>query len=243
MEIALGFAVALIIGLTGVGGGSITTPVLFLMMGVPTAEAVGIALIFAAAVKITSAPVFLFRGHVDKRTLGLMLTTGVPGVLLGAMLLRGMEESLMNTFVGLTIVSIAVINMFRLNAVVRHERMGILVGLSFIIGLEMGFSSAGAGALGALMMMSLTKLEPSTLVGTNLCYGLVLSVVGGGIHASAGHMDMGLLTGLLMGGIPGAIAGSLLASKVPAKKYKAALSLLLIFLGGQLAWAGISAAL
>ncbi len=243
MEIALGFAIAAVIGMTGVGGGSITTPVLFLLMGVPTAEAVGVSLLFAAVVKIASAPIFLARGHVHWRTVGMMLTTGLPGVLLGALLLRGMEPALMNSFVGLTIVSIAVINMFQLSPNGRKERMGLLVGLSLIIGLEMGFSSAGAGALGALMMMSLTTLEPAELVGTNLCYGLILSVVGGAIHASAGNMDTGLLTMLLIGGVPGALLGAYLSAKLPVKKYRVALSLLLIFLGGQLAWNGLSLAM
>lgn len=240
MEIALGFVVALIMTLTGIGGGSITTPLLVLLVGVPVADSVGVALIFAAVVKVVSAPVFIARSHVSWKILAYMLPPGLLGVLAGAALLRGMDAALMTALVGLTIVLIAVLNLLRVPRAERLDRTGWLAAVSLPIGVEVGFSSAGAGALGALCMMNLSRLEPGALVGTNLFYGLVLSTVGGSIHWAAGDIDTRLLVQLLIGGVVGAIVGAVLAGRVSAKRYRVALSLLLIVLGGELAWNGLS---
>jgi len=87
MEILLGFAIAVAIGLTGVGGGVLTAPLLIVCLGMPATQAVGTALLFVAAVKIFAVPVYLYRRQVDWRTLASMLAGGVPGVVAGSLLL------------------------------------------------------------------------------------------------------------------------------------------------------------
>jgi uncharacterized membrane protein YfcA len=146
-------------------------------------------------------------------------------------------------FVGVTITSIALINLFRFTNVTRHDRTPWLALVGLPIGLEVGFSSAGAGALGALFLMNMTTLAPAAVVGTDLSFGLVLSLVGGGIRAAAGDLDGPVLTKLLIGGIAGAITGAMLASRLPSKKLRFVLCVALVFLGGQLAWKGLSTAL
>src|SRR5439155_540876 len=110
----------------------------------------------------------------------------------------------------------------------------MLVGLP--IGAEVGFSSAGAGALGALCLMSLTTLIPAAVVGTDLAFGLVLSVIGGGIHAAMGDLNGPVLIKLLTGGIIGAVGGALLSSRLPSQKLRFVLCLMLVALGAQLTY-------
>jgi len=90
MQYAIGFVIALFIALTGVGAGTITVPVLVLFLGVPAPVAVGIGLMFATAVKLILVPTQIFRGNVSWRTLAFMLGGGVPGVLIGSLLLKHM---------------------------------------------------------------------------------------------------------------------------------------------------------
>ncbi len=241
MEILLGFVIAVFIGLTGVGAGSMTTPLLILMLGMPTAEAVGTALVFGAVIKIITTPLYVARRQVSWRALGYLLATGLPGVLAGALLFRGVKSDLITAFVGFTIMSIALLNLFRFTNVTRHDRTPWLALVGLPIGAEVGFSSAGAGALGALCLMNLTKLEAAAIVGTDLSFGLVLSLVGGSIHAAMGDLNTTVLTRLLIGGVVGAIGGALLSSRLPSKKFRFVLCLVLVFLGGQLAWKGLTA--
>ena len=184
MEIALGFIIAIFIAITGVGAGSMTTPLLILLLGMPTRQAVGTALIFGAAVKILTTPLYIARRQVNWRAFGFLMATGLPGVLIGTLLLQGFKSDLLTAFVGLTIVSIATLNLLRFSNVTRHDRTPWLAAVGLPIGIEVGFSSAGAGALGALCLMNMTMLAPAAVVGTDLSFGLVLSLVGGGIHAA-----------------------------------------------------------
>ncbi len=243
MEIALGFVIATFIGLTGVGAGTMTTPLLILLLGMPTSQAVGTALIFGATIKIITTPFYWQRGQVDMGALKYLLGTGLPGVLIGSLMLSGFKSDWVTVFVGVTIMAVSTFNLFRFRPGESVDRKPWLAFVALPIGLEVGFSSAGAGALGSLALMNLTKLSPAAVVGTDLTFGLVLNLVGGGIRAAMGDLNGPILTKLLMGGVVGAIAGSLLAQKLPSKKLKFILCLALVALGGNLAWKGISTAL
>jgi|SRR5579862_1166333 len=240
MEIALGFVIAVFIALTGVGAGSMTTPLLILLLGMPTKQAVGTALIFGAVVKLLTTPMYVARRQVDWRALAFLLGTGLPGVLAGSLLLQGVKSDLLTAFVGFTIVLIATINLFRFSNVTRHDRRPWLAFVGLPIGVEVGFSSAGAGALGALCLMNMTTLAPAAVVGTDLSFGLVLSTVGGGIHAALGDLNTAVLIKLLIGGAVGALAGGLLATRISSKKLRFVLCLALVGLGGNLCWKGVS---
>ena len=88
--------------------------------------------------------------------------------------------------------------------------------------------------------MNMTMLSPAEVVGTDLCFGLALSLVGGGIHAALGDLNTPVLLQLLIGGAAGALAGGLLASRMPSKKLRFVLCLALVVLGGNLGWKGWS---
>jgi uncharacterized protein len=243
MEYALGFVIAVFIGLTGVGAGTMTTPLLILLLGMPTSQAVGTALVFGASVKIITTPFYWRRRQIDMKALAYLLGTGLPGVLIGSLLLSGIKSDFVTVFVGLTIMIVSTFNLFRFAPTTSVDRKPWLAFVGLPIGLEVGFSSAGAGALGSLALMNLTALAPAAVVGTDLTFGLVLNMTGGFVRALMGDLDGAILTKLLIGGTVGAIAGSLLAQKLPSQKLKFILCLALVGLGGNLAWKGLSTAM
>jgi uncharacterized membrane protein YfcA len=239
VEVVLGFIIAVAISLTGVGAGSLTTPLLILVLGLGATESVGTALIFGAVVKLITAPVYWARGQVSMPVLGRLLAGGLPGVLAGSLLLQGLQRGAMMAVLGFTIMLIALINLFRFSPKPRRDRTKWLPAIAFPIGAEVGFSSAGSGALGALALMSLTQLEAAAVVGTDLMFGLALSLVGGGIHAALGSYNAAVLVKLLVGGIAGGFTGVALASRVPARQLRFALLVVMVLLGAQLGVKGL----
>lgn len=247
MEIALGFLIAVAIGITGVGAGIITAPVLILFFHVPPVYAVGTALTFAVAVKVLVVPMQLARKQVNFRVLGYMLVGGLPGVIAGSLILAKLNvpgrQGILNAALGSTIVLIAALNLYRVwlrpdqKPAQDYSRWLPLITLP--IGAEVGFSSAGAGALGSLVLLAITPLTAAQVVGTDLFFGLCVSLVGSGFQLSAGHYDAAILTKLVIGGVAGAFTGTYLASVAPQRVLRIALSLWLISLGIQLCWSGV----
>jgi len=248
MEYLLGFVVALAIGLTGVGAGSVTTPILILFLGIPAAPAVGTALIYSTAVKLIAAPVYVKRKQVHWRTLALLVAGGLPGVLIGSILLGRFNvkdnQDLVYSILGLTIVSMAAINLYRLvrdpGRRVVKDRSTWLPFIAAPIGAEVGFSSAGAGALGSIALLGLTGLSAGQVVGTDMFFGLVMSTIGGGFQVHAGNYAPDLVWKLVIAGVPGAIAGANLAAILPSRPLRFALSMWIIGLGAQLCWRGLA---
>ena len=247
MEIILGFLIAVAIGVTGVGAGIITAPVLILFFHVPAANAVGTALAFGVAVKLLVVPMQLYRKQVDFRVLGYMLAGGVPGVLAGSFLLAKLNvpgrQGILYATLGSTIVVMAALNLYRLwlqpGHATKRDRSRWLPLITLPIGAEVGFSSAGAGALGSLALLAITPLTAARVVGTDLFFGLCVALLGSGFQLSAGNYDATILTKLVIGGLAGAFAGTYLAAVAPQRVLRAALSLWLISLGVQLCWSGI----
>jgi uncharacterized membrane protein YfcA len=248
MELILGFVIAAAIGLTGVGAGVITTPVLILFLHLSPPLAVGTALIFATVVKLAGAPVYLFRKQVHWRTVLLLAAGGLPGVVGGSLLLNRIRlehnDSLLYAVLGFTIIAVATLNLSRMIRQSRRDnvrdrsRWLPLVGLP--IGAEMGFSSAGAGAIGSIALLGLTKLSTAQVVGTDVFFGLAMSSIGGGIQLTAGHYAPALLWKLIVGGIPGVLAGANMSAILPSRPLRVGLSLWIIGLGAQLCWRGLA---
>ena len=248
MVYLVGFLIALLVGLTGVGAGSLTAPILILFFGIAPAEAVGTALIFGAVTKISVVPVFVARKQVDYRVLVLLCLGGLPGVLAGSYLLERLDikkqQNLLFLVLGATVLITALYSLYRATrgaaAVAQRNRSGVLPFLAAVIGAEVGFSSAGAGALGSLALLCLTPLTPIQVVGTDLSFGLLLSAVGGGTHILSGHFDSPLLLKLILGGLFGAFAGANLSAILPPKPLRIVLSVWLVSLGGQLCWRALA---
>lgn len=242
MEYLIGFFIALFIALTGVGAGTITVPVLVLFLGVPAPIAVGIGLTFSAAVKLILVPAQIARRNVAWRTLAYMLLGGLPGVLLGALLLRHMAgagtQNGLNAILGTILVATASWQIFYSFRPMQErrttrDRSPILAWLMFPVGAEVGFSSAGAGALGSAALLSLTPLAPAQVVGTDIAFGFLLSLVGSGAHWFSFTLETHLLAQLIAGGVFGAITGTLLSAHIPRRPLRFALWVWLLILGGQ----------
>jgi uncharacterized protein len=247
MEIVLGFIIAVAIGVTGVGAGVITAPVLILFLHVPPARAVGTALVFSTAVKLLVVPMQIYRKQVDYRILRYLLAGGIPGVLVGSFILARLNSQgangILYAALGITIVVMAALNLYRMWL---HPTRGNPKDLSkwlpviaLPIGAEVGFSSAGAGAIGSLALLWMTPLTAARVVGTDLFFGLCLSLVGGSFQLTAGNYELTILTQLIIGGVFGAFVGTYLAAITPQRAFRIVLSLWLITLGVQLCWSGV----
>ncbi len=246
--VLLGFIIATAIGLTGVGGGTITTPLLILVLRMKGAVAVGTALTFAAIIKFLVAPMYIVRKQVDYKMLGWMLLGGLPGVVIGGRLLvtvsKRVDSHVLYLILGITIVIAAALNIWRLLRFQGLSGTGNkprwLSLLMFPVGAEVGFSSAGSGALGTLALLGLTKLDAAQVVGTDICFGLALSIVGSGIQIFAGNYNGAVLEGLLIGGVIGALFGGFLALRIPSRPLKWGLAVWLAVLGVQLFVRGLA---
>ena len=242
MQYVIGFIIALFIALTGVGAGTITVPILVLFLKVPAPVAVGIGLMFSAAIKLILVPSQILRRNVAWRTLGFMLLGGAPGVLVGSLLLRHLigagSQNLLNAILGAILVSTASWQLaFSLRPTKDNrdsrDRSPLLSWLMFPVGAEVGFSSAGAGALGSAALLSLTPLAPAQIVGTDIVFGFLLSLIGSGAHWFSHATNPQLLMELIAGGIFGAISGTMLSTRIPRRPLRFALWTWLLILGGQ----------
>jgi uncharacterized membrane protein YfcA len=242
MQYLIGFVIALFIALTGVGAGTITVPILVLFLRVPAPVAVGIGLMFSTAVKLILVPAQIARRNVAWRTLGYMLLGGAPGVLIGSLFLQHLvsagSANTLNAILGVILVSMAswqIVYSFRPMGHRQDapDRSPLLGWLMFPVGAEVGFSSAGAGALGSAALLSLTPLEPAQVVGTDIVFGFLVSLIGSGAHWFSHATDPQLLMQLIAGGIAGAIGGTILSTRVPRRPLRFVLWVWLLILGGQ----------
>ncbi len=251
MEYAIGFVIAAFIALTGVGAGTITTPLLILFLGVPAPIAVATGLMFSAAVKLVLVPSQIARKQVSWRVLSFMLLGGLPGVLIGSLVLRHLDvhgpQLLLNGLLGGVLVFTALWQLCfsfrpaRIDAAPR-DRLGLLPILMFGVGTEVGFSSAGAGALGTAALLSLTSLSPAQVVGTDIVFGFLLSLVGSGAHGFFHGTNSNLLQRLIIGGLAGVALGTFAAVWIPKRPLRFALWIWLLIIGSQFIYTNACAA-
>lgn len=244
MEFVAGFLIALAIGVTGVGAGSITAPILILFFHQSATDAVTTALVFGTVVKLIATPIYLARGQVNFRVLKYIALGGLPAVVIGSFLLNAFDKKSLTKpiliIVGITVVVSAAATFWRSIRPAGIENKPVaekwLPWIVAPIGFEVGFSSAGAGALGTVALMRFTRLLPSEVVGTDLAFGLLLSIFAGGIHASMNGVPWTMVLKLLAGGIPAVLIGTQLTSVLSPRKMRLALCVWLIYIGAQLSW-------
>ena len=248
MDFVIGFLIAVVIALTGVGAGVITAPLLILFLHIPLEIAVSTALAYSAVVKLVVVPVQIVRRQVNFRVLGLMLLGGLPGVILGSLLFRHVAahgpRTVLMFALGAIIVFTSGWHIYRhlrpagISRPVR-DRSKLLGLVMFPIGAEVGFSSSGAGALGTVALLGMTNLAAPQIVGTDLAFGLVIALVGTGVHIVGGQYAADVLLKMSIGGIIGGVVGSGFAPKIPNRTLRLALSLWLTVIGIQFCWQAI----
>ena len=244
MNFFIGFLIAVAVGLTGIGGGSFTVPALILIVGLTAGEAVGTAFVFAGVLRLIAAPFYLLGRNFHARYLWLLLLGAVPGLLLGTLVLRLIGQEGGNPVV-IILLGILLAASSSVTFAPRVQNPGFarknsrwLPWLALPIGVESGFSSAGAGALGTVLLLNYSEMTPPQVIGTDLVFGLVLAVLGGAFHWKFGAINSPVLLQLLAGGVPGVVFGCALARHVPARKLKLVVAMVAIFAGVQLVWNG-----
>jgi uncharacterized membrane protein YfcA len=244
MNFFIGFLIAVAVGLTGIGGGSFTVPALVLIVGLTAGEAVGTAFVFAGVLRLIAAPFYLLGKQFHGRYLWLLLLGAIPGLLLGTFVLRLLGEEGGNPVV-IILLGIMLAASSSVTFVPRVQNPGFarknsrwLPWLALPIGVESGFSSAGAGALGTVLLLNYSEMSPPEVIGTDLIFGLVLALIGGAFHWRFGAINGLVLGQLLAGGVPGVVCGCALAKHVPARKLKLVVAMIAIFAGVQLVWNG-----
>lgn len=243
--VASGFLVGTLVGLTGVGGGSLMTPILILLFGVPPVAAVGTDLLYAAATKTAGSLMHGFNRTIDWRVVGRLALGSVPAAVITLTVLHflGIESARANTLVShvlavaLLITAVALVFRNQLLAFyagrvgpidpARTRNFTILTGA--ILGVLVSATSVGAGALGATALVLLyPELPVARLVGSDIAHAVPLTLVAGAGHWLIGNIDLHLLGTLLMGSLPGIVVGSALAPRVPEKTLRRILAVVLL---------------
>lgn len=247
-----GFFVGAIVGLTGVGGGSLMTPLLVLGFGVPPVTAVGTDLLYAGITKAGGAAAHSLRGHVDWRIAGRLAAGSVPGALVALAILAGLPGAksaggtIVPTALGVMLVLTALALAFRTPLIAwarsrgeqgfaaRHS-LAVTIATGFAIGIAVTLSSVGAGAVGVTALALLyPALATVRIVGTDIAHAIPIALLAGLGHALLGNVDWILLATLLAGSIPGIVLGSHLAARLPERFVRHSLVAILLFVGGRL---------
>jgi len=249
-----GFFVGFIVGITGVGGGSLMTPLLVLFFGVSPATAVGTDLLYAALTKMGGSYVHSKKGSVDWRVVKLLALGSLPAALISLWLLHTLSldekhlKSLITSVlsVALILTSLSLFLKPWLQKLGRSDSEGIyelhahhLVGATILTGAVLGvlvtISSVGAGALGAAVLLFLYPRHPTVrIVGTDIAHAVPLTLVAGLGHAALGTVNFSLLGSLLVGSLPGIWIGSHLSSRIPERILRPILATMLMIIGGKL---------
>ncbi len=252
-----GLVVGLLVGLTGVGGGSLMTPILVLVFRIHPATAVGTDLLYAAITKSVGTAIHGGKRTVDWRMVGLLALGSIPATLLTLWGIqtfgKSQEVSLLITkvlgyalFVTATMLLLrGVIRKMaekrREQAIEQHKPLhtGRRAVLTVLTGIVLGFlvslSSVGAGALGVTALILLYPQLPTVrIVGSDIAHAVPLTFLAGMGYFFLGKVDPNMLLALLIGSIPGIIAGSLLAPKVPEQALRVVLAVVLTLVGWQL---------
>jgi uncharacterized membrane protein YfcA len=247
MHAVAGVLVGVLVGLTGVGGGSLMTPLLVLLFGVNPKTAVGTDLLFAALTKTVGSTVHGWRDTVDWHIFRRLATGSLPAAILSVIALQwfgeigNRAEHVIILFLGCMLIITAFAAFFqpRLMAFARrHEgpddRHALMptIALGVFIGIAVSISSVGAGAIGVTALLMLyPDLSVSRIVGTDIAHAVPLALVAGFGHWLYGDVDPVLLVSLLAGSIPGVIVGSLLSSRAPDSLLRPALAAVLLLVG------------
>ncbi|HXD02304.1 MAG TPA: sulfite exporter TauE/SafE family protein [Novosphingobium sp.] len=245
-----GLFVGTLVGITGVGGGSLMTPILVLLFGVSPQTAVGTDLLFAALTKTAGTATHGWRATIEWRVVRRLASGSVPAAILTLIVLSQVGKFGKNTsdvivtVLGwmLIFTSIATLLQKRLAVFAKRqerldedESLWPTVVLGAVIGVAVTVSSVGAGAIGVTALLMLyPALRVSRIVGSDIAHAVPLTLVAGFGHWLIGGVDFMLLGNLLIGSIPGVVLGSMLSSRAPDKLLRPALAAVLLFSGFKL---------
>jgi uncharacterized membrane protein YfcA len=245
-----GFGVGFVVGLTGVGGGSLMTPLLVLFFGFHPATAVGTDLLYASVTKTCGTVVHHIGQTVEWRVVGWLGAGSLPASLLTLLLISGQLHSsavasLISYVLGYALLLsalslllrrriLALAHVFSLHRRPRREAAATVV-LGVLLGALVSLSSVDAGAIGVTMLVLLYPHLPiARIVGTDIAHAVPLTLVAGLGHLAVGTVDLSLLASLLIGSLPGIALGSVIASRAPERALRLLLVAVLTLVGIRL---------
>lgn len=247
IAVVSGFGVGVIVGLTGVGGGSLMTPLLLSVFKLNPAVAIGTDLWFAGLTKVSGSVAHHRQGNVDYRITGLLLAGSVPAsvAMIGLMHYTGVTKgwaSALTFSLGIALLLTAITVAYRQawhrvalklqRWLPERRKPALTVAAGAALGVLVSLSSIGAGAIGATLILFLyPHIEARRLVGTDIAHAVPLTLVAGIGHASLGHVDWALLGALLVGSIPGIWIGARLTRNLPDRLVRGLLCAALVTAG------------
>jgi uncharacterized membrane protein YfcA len=252
LYVASGFSVGLLVGMTGVGGGSLMTPLLILLFGVHPSTAVGTDLLYAAATKAGGSLVHSWARSIHWLAVIRLASGSIPASILTLLVLWKLElsaesvRSLVNSVLCFALLLTAVSLIFRKYVIERLRarmerydeatiaRATVLVGAA--LGVLVSISSVGAGAVGVTALLLLyPQLPMARIVGSDIAHAVPLTLIAGIGHWVMGSTDWQLLGVLLIGSLPGIVIGSYCAVRVPETALRLMLAAILVVVAGKLA--------
>jgi hypothetical protein len=248
-----GFAVGLLVGLTGVGGGSLMTPLLILLFGMHPAAAVGTDLLYAAATKSAGSVMHGFNRTVDWRVVFRLAAGSVPMTIVSIAVLSYLDingegtQQLIGWVLAFALLLTAATLIFRNRIVARYapsmgalppNRIAVLtVIVGGILGALVSISSVGAGAIGVTALVLLyPKLPTARIVGSDIVHAVPLTLVAGIGHWFLGSIDWQVFAALILGSVPGILIGSYAAARVPETALRVVLALTLLAVAAKLSF-------
>ena len=248
---ASGFVVGLLVGLTGVGGGSLMTPLLILLFGIHPATAVGTDLLYAAATKTVGTAVHGVNRTIDWRVVGLLAAGSVPMTIVTILALGniGIQSSAAHDLITVVLIIALFITaaalILRQRIVARYaaslaalstERVATFtVILGAVLGVLVSITSVGAGAIGVTALVLLyPKLPTARIVGSDIAHAVPLTLAAGLGHWFLGSINVDVLMSLLVGSIPGILIGSYAAPRIPETALRFVLAATLVLVATKL---------
>ena len=248
-----GFVVGALVGMTGVGGGALMTPVLILFFGVPPVTAVGSDLIYAAITKTGGSLVHGFAHSIDWRVVRLLASGSVPMTVLTLSLLSHAEHSgeatphLITLVLGATLFVTAVLLVLgekitksyrrRVRALDPRHTAIMTVLMGALLGILVPLSSIGAGAIGlTVLVMLYPDIPMARLVGSDIAHAVPLTLIAGIGHWMMGSIDWHIIGLLLIGSLPGIVVGSLFAQRIPERALRLLLAATLFAVASRMAY-------
>lgn len=245
LYILSGVLVGTLVGFTGVGGGSLMTPILILFFGIHPASAVGTDLLYAAATKTAGTAVHGFNRNINWRMVGLLATGSIPATIatIGLLYWLGVESKetqlLITRVLGVVLLITALSLFFRKQLLELYDRRigeirpqlvaPLTVATGAILGLLVTISSAGAGAIGVTALLLLyPRMSARQIVGSDIAHAVPLTLLAGLGHSILGTINIQVLLSLLMGSVPAIIVASFLVARVPDTAIRVTLGAVLL---------------
>ena len=252
LYVASGFGVGLLVGMTGVGGGSLMTPLLILLFGIHPSTAVGTDLLYAAATKAGGSVVHGLARSVHWPAVIRLACGSIPASILTMVVIWQLDlnpasqRSLVNLVLCFALLLTAVSLIFRKSILDRYrtrmervEESTIVIATvvtGALLGVLVSISSVGAGAVGVTALLLLyPRLPMASIVGSDIAHAVPLTLVAGAGHWMLGEVDWQLMGVLLMGSLPGIVIGSYSAVRVPQAVLRVTLAVILLVVAGKMA--------